>query len=158
MTEIAVSPKFAVNIVPPHAGWIEIEITFEDASFLDTFSHVWSDSMLRLVEIIAGLWQGWLDEMSVGFHTEPGFFELFFTSVDQNIILRIDEYPDAMFHVAHKRKVVFEAREDRKRMCLTFWRAFRKMQSQLTPEEFLKQWHYPFPLKQVELLTELIKA
>jgi hypothetical protein len=147
-----------VNILPPHHGCIDIDITYGDSHFHEMFSHVWSDSMFTLVGIIMGLCQGRTDEMSVGFHTEPGLFEIFFTSIDNDVILRIDEYPEAMFHVASQRKVVFEARNDRKHLCLTFWRAFRKLQSQITPETFSEHWNYPFPFQQVESLTAQINA
>lgn len=151
-------PKFAVNIAPPLHGWIDIKVQYGDAQFYDMLSHIWPDSVLQLIEIIIGLAQGRQDEMMVEFYAEPILYEWFFTSDRDEIKLRIDEYSDASFHVASQCKTIFEAYSNREEMCLTFWRAFRKLQSEITPEAYLKHWHYAFPSKQIDTLTNFIKG
>jgi hypothetical protein len=81
-------------------------------------------------------------------------------SQNDDLIVRVDEYSDVPKRpgMSSNKKIVFESQTGRKQMCLTFWRAIRKLQSQLSPEKYAEHWKHPFPFEQVESLTRLIKG
>jgi hypothetical protein len=148
---------FEIEFYTVGEGWLFLKLIHNETEFIlspDGFMH---DSMLDLVQTIASLWKGRLDEVVIEFHSVPTFYEFHFISEANDIILRIDEYPDGFHQIISKRKIAFEARDNREHLCLMIWRAIRKFQSQFSPELYTARWKHPFPFEQVESLTKLIK-
>jgi hypothetical protein len=160
MSEDSLSSKFAVNFTPPKHGWLYLQVEYGSSNLDVDFSDVFSDSMLHLIEAIEGICKGRRDELKVTFHCEPTTFEFCFNNQDDDVILLVNKFPDLpkQIGMGSNGKLVFEARGNRERICLTFWRSIRKFQSQISLEQYAQHWKHPFPVEQVDSLTKLIKG
>jgi hypothetical protein len=74
-----------------------------------------------------------------------------------------DEIEVALFRLPEVRGVggppvpVWAAKGTKAEICLPFWRALRKVFSQLSRETYESEWHHPLPAEPMERLTEAIR-
>jgi hypothetical protein len=139
-------------------GWLRITIQDDNQEVLFFPDGILADSMLDLAQALNAIWNGRSDAIMVVWYSLPQRFEFHFIPHNgDEFAFRIDEYPS--HHPDwHKRTVYFETRTTRKVLCLTFWRAIRKYQSQVSFEAYARYMKHPFPAEAVARLTAAIQT
>ncbi len=115
------------------------------------------DALLDTVQAITAIWNGRRDEVVVQWFDLPALIEFRFHREDDKLVLRIEEYPDGR-RVDVEKVFVLECHDNWQAMCLKFWRALRKLDSQISPEKFAECWKHPFPTEALKSLTSVIKT
>jgi hypothetical protein len=139
----------------PSARWIGMTVRCHDQEVTVIGSSTPYDSIGDLAMAMFRLAAGSPDAV-VSFNEEPMEYDLRFQERDNRIDVTLTIYPD------HRRskdigRDVLRAEASRAEVCLSFWRALRRLQTALSEEGFAEAWGYPFPARTVDRLTQLIR-
>lgn len=150
-----VPDKLTVAFDDPEHGWVGLTISRGGDGVTILSSYTPSDSFLDLTNALydLSLYSG---EAGVVWHSGSTEYELRFAKGDDVVRLEAFEYPD------HKRdagrgELLFAASGTYEGICLPFWRALRDLQGRFSEAELNARWHRPFPSKEIDDLTALLR-
>lgn len=147
--------KLRVEIGLPKNGWIQFGISHGDQAFSIDASYTPYDSITDLTHAIAKLGNG-IDAVTVSFNEEPTEFDLAFQNSGELVSLSVLSYPDCRRMTGTGCRT-FECRGPRHEICLAFWRALRRLESQISSGDFERAWRHPFPSEKLSQVTEIVR-
>jgi len=139
----------------PQHGWLPLTLRIDQQQFAIVASAVPNDSITDLAGAIALLLKGG-PEVTVFWNEEP---------VEYRFCFLVDE-EDASFALISVRGrsdtmrtdiELLRARGSKVEVCLPFWRALRRLESSMAPDEYKAAWGYRFPSTKVREITSLVK-
>ena len=136
-------------------GWVGLTIGQGEEPLTIVASYTLSDSFLDLTNALYNL----LCYRVGGFviwHEEPAQTEMRFSISGEEIELEVCFFSDHHrdYGRGERELVITGSYEE---ICLPFWRALRNLQGRFSAEELEARWHRPFPWKEIDLLTAVIK-
>lgn len=150
--------RFFVAIEPPEHGWMRMILRARGAQAAEIDgSYTPNDWVGDLVSAVTYLAKGGT-EASVGIALEPGLVTLRFEQVDV--------VPDEVRFTArrHENKGatgkgsrILTDDIQRGELCVTFWRAFRRLASQIDAAAYEEAWGHPFPAAKIEELGPFVR-
>jgi hypothetical protein len=152
---MAAERKLKVSFDEPEHGWIAITISADDERFMLIPSHVPYDSITELAAALNKILEGY-SEAVVRWNEEPAEYEFVFRVSEG--ALNLDVYEVDRIQGGIRRNSVFSLSEPRDRLLISFWRALRELQGRYDPSEYERRWKEPFPTREMEVLTQRIKA
>jgi hypothetical protein len=147
--------KLKVAFDDPEHGWVGLTFSRGGESATIVASYTPSDSFLDLTDALYNLSQ-YSGEAKVIWHSGPTEYELRFAKEGGVIRLAALEYPDHL-RDAGRGELFFEASGTYDEVCLPFWRALRDLQGRFSEAELNARWHRPFPSKEIDNLTALLR-
>ena len=141
-----------------HIGWIGFRVLNNEKLIIqDSFSYTPYDSLGDLIDILDIMWKSVFEvHKIVILHNEPKEYELSFSKKDDVISLEIRHYEDNR-RMSPPHEPLFYITGDYKKICLPFWRALRRLQSEHTAEELSRKWKRSFPVLELDELTRNLK-
>ncbi len=121
-------------------------------------SHAPNDSLVDLIEGLTAMLAGSnSDHITVRWNCEPEEFDFVFVTEDGNVAFAVTRYPD------HRRapdagREVFAHSDTKLNVCLPFWRELRGLQRRADTDVFAQNWRRPFPQREMQNFTKLIRA
>ena len=152
---MAAERKLKVSFDEPEHGWIAITISADDERFMLIPSHVPYDSITELAAALNKILEGY-SEAVVRWNEGPAEYEFVFRVSEG--ALNLDVYEVDRIQGGIRRNSVFSLSEPRDRLLISFWRALRELQGRYDPSEYERRWKEPFPTREMEVLTQRIKA
>jgi hypothetical protein len=148
--------KLNVSFENPEHGWVGLTISQGEESLKIIASYTPSDSFLDLTNALYNL-RCYRVGGVVAWHEEPAETELRFSISGDEVEL------DVYFFSDHRRDYgrgerVLAITGSYEEICTPFWRALRSLQGRFSAEELDARWHRPFPCKEIDLLTTIIKG
>lgn len=119
----------------------------------EAFSYIYP-SLDQLCDALTDLAHG-VQVRQVVFLLEPEELELSFTPRDTLVNIHIERSPARSSPV---RETVFEHLDEPAPIVLTFWRALRRLQTTLQPDEFRANWRSGFPEHEMSALTSIVEV
>jgi hypothetical protein len=117
------------------------------------------DSLRELIESLTALVNGNRSAKSrtVKWSCEPDELDFKIVMRDETVSFKVIHYTD------HRRsrqesRVVFSLQSSRLEFCLSFWRALRALHRDIETDEFDRNWRRPFPLSEMQQLTEALRS
>lgn len=141
-----------IEIDKPLAGFLKINIADSSQSFSDSLSYTPDDFIYKLIETLN----------LVSLSNAKGEFVLngYSESDIHNFIFEIKE-DDILFSITRKEKegyeILFQKKEQKEKLLLTFYRAISKMKSRLSNVDYKNNWHNDFPEIKFQNLKNLLK-
>jgi len=145
--------KVAFN--DPEHGWVGLTISRGGERVTIVASYTPSDSFLDLANALHNLFL-YSGEAKVILHSGSTEYELRFSREGEVVRLEAWEYPDRL-RDAGRGERFFEASGSYEGVCIPFWRALRNLQGRFSAEELNARWHRPFPAKEIDGLTSLLR-
>jgi hypothetical protein len=139
----------------PEHGWVGLTFSRGGESVTVTASYTPSDSFLDLTDALYNLFL-YGGEAKVVWHSGPIECELRFAREGDVVRFEAYEYPDRLRDTVRGR-LFFEASGTYEGICLPFWRALRNLQGRFSETELISRWHRPFPSKEIDNLTALLR-
>jgi hypothetical protein len=152
---MAAERKLKVSFDEPEHGWIAITMTADDERFMLVPSHVPYDSITELVTALNKILEGY-SEATVRWNEEPAEYEFVFRVSEGHLNLDVCEV--TMVQGGIRRNSVFSFIGPRDQSLIAFWRALRELQGRYDPAEYERRWEEPFPTREMEVLTQRMKA
>ena len=140
--------------IPEH-GWIDIAIIQGEKEFRTDVSDVPFDPLEALIDATAKLAKG-IDDVTVTLFEEPRETELRFRRDGDYVNLTVISFPSDI-RQEKKGTTMLAAKDTHADCCLAFWRAIRRLESEIENTEFERNWSYPFPAEKLSRLTRLLK-
>jgi hypothetical protein len=147
--------KLKVAFDDPEHGWVGLTFRRGDESVTITASYTPSDSFLDLTNALYNLFL-YSGEAKVVWHSGSIEYELRFAREGDVVRLEAYEYPDHL-RDAVRGRLFFEASGMYEEVCLPFWRALRNLQGRYSEAKLTSRWHRPFPSKEIDDLTALLR-
>ena len=143
-----------VDIARPQNGWITISIDAGDQHFMESVSYTPNDFMADLVSALCLLSKGNPDATAMAY-CEPQVFSFRFSKAksEQQAVFEIV----ACSNKGGDRTACFSIRAEVTALCKSFWRAYRRLASTTTPEQYEIGMRRPFPATGVDKLGELTR-
>jgi hypothetical protein len=152
---MAAERKLKVSFDEPEHGWIAITMSAGEEQFRIIPSHVPYDSITELAIALNKILEGYAEAV-VRWNEEPAEYEFVFRVSGESLNLEICEV--ARIQGGVRRNSVFSFGGPRDQVLISFWRALRELQGRYSPSEYEKRWEEPFPTREMEVLTQRIKA
>lgn len=151
------SEKFSVSMESPQSGWMSLRLRAGEREFVAVVSHAPYDSLRELIEGLTALLEG-AGGMAVRWNAEPEEYDFELKAEDEDVLtLRV------VHHRGHRREATeartdFEFRGTRVEMCLPFWRELVGLHARSETDVFVQNWRRAFPLRELEGLTQALRA
>jgi hypothetical protein len=150
--------RFRVSFNSPQSGWMSLSLKAGEQSVVAVVSRLPYDSLRDLIESLAALLGEGRKGFNVKWSCEPD--ELDFrarATAGDRVAFKVIHYPD------HRRlrdtgRVLFSLETSRLEFCLSFWRALRALHRDIVTDEFDRNWQRPFPEREMQRLTETLRA
>src|SRR5215813_9867851 len=152
---MAAERKLKVSFDEPEHGWIAITMIADDERFMLVPSHVPYDSIAELARALNKILEGY-SEAVVRWNEEPAEYEFVFRGNER--ALNIDVYEVTTGPGGIRRSSIFGFIGPRDQLLIAFWRALRELQGRYDPSEYERRWKEPFPTREMEVLTQRMKA
>jgi hypothetical protein len=152
---MAAERKLKVSFDEPERGWIAITMIADDGRFMLVPSHVPYDSVAELAQALNKILEGY-SEAVVRWNEEPAEYEFVFRVSEGHLNLDVYEVTTAQGGI--RRNSVFNFIGPRDQSLIAFWRALRELQGRWDPSEYERRWKEPFPTREMEVLTQGMKA
>src|SRR4051812_38845191 len=152
---MTIPDKLKVVFDDPENGWVGLTIAHEGERVTINASYTPSDSFLDLADALYNLFQ-YSGEAKVIWHSGPLEYELRFAKEGDVVRFGVYEYPDHL-RDAGRGELFFEASGTYRGICLPFWRALRDLQGRFSEGELNARWHRPFPSKEIDALSALLR-
>lgn len=146
--------KMKVCLGPPESGWLRVELSLDDQVYKFHPSYVPYDSITELVSALLKILTGY-DKAIVRWNDEPVEREFVFDVAGERIDFRV--YLINETAIEKQREEVFSFSGSVYEVIRPFWKALRDMESMQSLEEYEKQWHRPFPEREIMELTKRVK-
>jgi len=140
----------------PEHGWVGLTISRGGEAVTIITSYTPNDPFLDLTNALYNLFL-YDGEAKVVLHYGSNEYELRFLREGDVVRLDVYEYPDRLRGVGRGERF-FEASGSYEDICLPFWRALRNLQGRFSEEELNARWHRPFPSKEINGLTALLRG
>jgi hypothetical protein len=150
-----VHDKLKVAFDDPEHGWVGLTISRGSDTVTINISYTPNDSFLELANALYNLFL-YSGEAKVIYHAGSTEYELRFTKEGGLVRLEAYEFPDRR-RDAGRGERFFEAAGSYEDICLPFWRALRNLQGRFSEDELNARWHRPFPSKEIDSLTGLLR-
>jgi hypothetical protein len=147
--------KLKVVFDDPEHGWVGLTISHGEQSVTILASYTPSDSFHELTNALYDLFL-YSGEAKAVWHSGPVEYELRFAREGDVVRCEVNEYPDHL-RDAGRGTLFFEASGSYEEICLPFWRALRGLQGRFPEAELNARWHRPFPSKEVDGLSALLR-
>jgi hypothetical protein len=147
--------KLKVSFDEPEHGWIAITMSADDEQFMLIPSHTPYDSITELAVALNKILEGY-SEATVRWNEEPAEYEFVFRVSEG--ALNLDVYEVTTVQGGIRRNSVFNFIGPRDQLLISFWRALRELQGRYDPSEYERRWQEPFPTREVEVLTQRMRA
>jgi len=146
-----------LDIELPVHGWALVRLTAPDVSLEFSASYTPRDSITDLARAASALLAG-VPTTAVIWNTEPTEFEFDFQTSGERVELEIRKFPD--FRRGGRRSGVPVARikSDAPTVARAVWRALRRLEGRMPPEEFAVAWRHQFPRDSVDRLGIGLRA
>jgi len=152
---MAAERKFKVSFDEPVHGWIAITISIGEEEFRLIPSHTPYDSITELAVALNKILEGY-SEAVARWNEEPAEYEFVFRVCGES--LNFDICDVARIQGGVRRIPVFSFGGPRNQLLIPFWRALRELQGRYDPSEYERRWNESFPTREMEVLTQRIKA
>lgn len=144
-----------VELGVPESGWARLSVSHDDQAFSIDASYTPYDWVADLTQAVAMIAKG-IDEATVSMCEEPCEYDMEFRRADELVSVSIISYPD------HRRPARTGRREfgyqgPLLQVCLAFWRALRRLESQVSSADFERAWRHPFPSEKLQELTQIVQ-
>jgi len=135
---------------------MSFELSAGEQSLIDAVCYTPYDSLADLIRALSTLL---VDdtELTVKWAYEPDEADFNFKARGDEAELEVKWYKNHLRSEGTGERVFFW-RGSRLDLCQPFWRALRGIQSDLEVDEFTRNWRREFPARELEQLTEDIKA
>jgi len=147
-------PHLKVRFDEPEHGWIGLSLATSDEvhHYNCSYAGLGAGTFEQLTRALLALTdqQG---RYQVEWFYNPDCLRLVFTREEDQIELVV-AHVDNPFTVPIETFGWFQLRGTYDEICLPFWRALRTLQGLYPEAEFKARWHYPFPTRQLALLTQ----
>lgn len=147
--------RLKVAFDDPEHGWVGLTIGRGSESVTIIASYTPRDSFLDLADALYNLYL-YSGETKVIWHSGSTEYELRFGREGNEVRLEAWEYPDRL-RDAGRGERFFEASGSYEDVGLPFWRALRNLQGRFSAEELNRRWHRPFPARELDGLTSLLR-
>jgi len=145
--------KLIVAFDEPSDGWLRIELGYEGHLLAEPFSHIYptlGELCGALCDLVAGH-----GGRRVVFLLEPAELVLAMTPLDgRTARIGVRLFKDRSR--TSDGDLVFEFVGERHEIVLAFWRALRRLQTDLSDSDFEERWRAPFPKLEMASLTECL--
>ena len=148
--------RLKVAFDDPEHGWVGLTIGHGDESVTVNASYTPGDSFLDLSDALYNLFL-YSGEAKVVWHAGSAEYGLRFGREGDAVGLESREYPDRL-REAGRGVRLFGASGSYEDICIPFWRALRNLRGRFSAEELNTRWHRPFPAKEVDGLTWLLRG
>jgi hypothetical protein len=152
-----VTASFKVEFDAPLHGWIELSLSSAEMEYKETFSHIYPSLQSLCCSLC---------DVATGARARPvvlllgaAELELTFSPIEEDFLeLQLLCYADHLRPPTERRepRTEFHARASRSEIVLAFWRALRRLETSVSPEEWLARWREPFPAREMISLTGLV--
>jgi hypothetical protein len=134
--------KLTVTFDEPGHGWSRLQLHSDEAQLSEPFSHIYP-TLRELCGALCDLLTGHTSRPVV-FLLEPAELELTLTPLDDAMTrLRLRMFESRLR--TSDVDAVFEFQGEATEIALAFWRALRRLQTDLPEADFEKGWREPFP-------------
>lgn len=147
--------KLEVTFSPPSNGWVGLDLRVGDQRLSENLSHIFP-GLRDLCSGLCDVMNGAASRPAV-FYLEPAQLELRISpEASDRWRFTASVFPDRRRHAPAAAAIVavFPAAI----IVLTFWRALRRLETSLSPEEFASRFRDPFPSLEMASLTKLLDA
>jgi hypothetical protein len=147
--------KLEVSFDLPSDGWVGLDLRVGDQHLFESVSHIYPG----LRDLCAGLCDVLNDAPSrpIVLYLEPAELELLISPESSDLWrLTASIFPDR--RRSSPTSPTISAALPAATIVLAFWRALRRLQTSLSPEEFAARFREPFPSLEMASLTELLEA
>ncbi len=144
-----------VELGLPESGWMRLSVLHGDHSFSIDAAYTPYDWLTGLAHAVSKVAAG-IDEVTVPLAEGPGEWDFAFHGACDRISVRITSFPDHSRMLGTGRRE-FEFQGSRLDVCLAFWRALRRLESQISSDEFERAWRHPFPAEKLEELSKIMQ-
>jgi hypothetical protein len=152
---MAAERKLKVGFDEPEHGWIAITMSADGEPFMLVASHVPYDSITELAQALNKILEG-CSEATVHWNEEPAEYEFAFRRNEE--VLNLDVYGLTRVQGGIRRASVFNFIGPCDQTLIAFWRVLRELQGRYDPSEYERRWKEPFPIREMEVLTQRMKA
>lgn len=151
--------SFTIAFDTPEHGWLRLSLHGAGTAFDEFFSHIYPALQTLCCSLC---------DAASGAHARPVLFllepaELEMTLADgpeDSLIVEVVRYR------SHRRPPtdpragdsVFRCQGARREVLLSFWRALRRLETCLSPEEFAHRWREPFPSLEMASFTAIVRS
>jgi len=147
--------KLKISFDEPEHGWIAITMSADDERFTLVLSHIPYDSISELAAALNKILEGY-SEAIVRWNEGPAEYEFVFRVSEERLNLDVCEVTTVQGGI--RRNSVFSFIGLRDQLLIAFWRALRELQGRYDPAEYERRWKEPFPTREMEVLTQRMKA
>ena len=147
--------KLKVSFDEPEHGWIAITMIADDEKFMLVPSHIPYDSITELAAALNKILEGY-SEAIVRWNEGPAEYEFVFRDSEERLNLDVCEVTTVQGGI--RRNSVFSFIGLRDQLLIAFWRALRELQGRYDPAEYERRWKEPFPTREMEVLTQRMRA
>jgi hypothetical protein len=145
--------KLEVSFDAPSDGWVGVDLRIGDQHLFANVSHIYPglrDLCAGLCDVVNGV-----ASRPIVLYLEPSELELRF-SPESSDRWRFTAtiFPDRLRSALPP---MITAALPSAGTVITFWRALRRLQTSVNPEDFATRFREPFPLLEMDSLTELLR-
>lgn len=138
--------NFRIDLSPPQNGWIAIEVQAGEQHFSESVSYTPNDFIAELVSALCLLSKGSPEAAALAFSEPTTYHFRFWRQANANLVQF--EIQDAKTPAKPLLTMCMASEE----LCQSFWRAFRRLASVTTPDQYQTAMRRPFPSSGVETL------
>lgn len=148
--------KLRVEFDDPSDGWVSLTLTLGSRQVTMIVSYTPHDSFLDLIDALHNLFL-YDGERKIIWNGEPIEYELQFARSGGLVSLEVFAFPD------HRRGIkpatsLLRAKGSYDEVAIPFWKGLRDLQGRFTAEELSARWHRPFPAKETDDLTAILRS
>jgi hypothetical protein len=146
---------FSVQFGMPRNGWMLINLSKEDAELAIAASYIFhEDAPMELVRSLSNVLLKKPLASVIWFlgRSEPDSCHFEFKTENDKTVFQVNEPKPHGKVETH-----FELEMPSFELVLVFWRGLRCLQSQILHNDFQEGWHFPFPEKELDKLTEQLR-
>ena len=148
--------KLKVAFDDPGDGWVRLTVSAGSEAVVIIASYTPYDSFLDLVNALYNLFH-YDGEAKVIWNAGPVEYELQFAKTGRLVSLAVLEFPDRR-RGQHAGQASFIASGSYEDIAIPFWRALRNLQGRFTADDLNARWHRPFPWKEIDNLTLVLRT
>ena len=147
--------RLKVEFDDPSHGWLMLTLEINGHQYRVVFSHIYP-TLERLCDLLSDTWSGRDCRRLATFLEEPAEVDATVRPMPEGRCrVSFVRFPD------HRRTLepgepLVEFDGTPKEVVLPFWRALRRLQAALPPEQFTARWREPFPESAMAALTALV--
>jgi hypothetical protein len=139
----------------PVNGWMGFDLQMADNRHTFWVSYTPNDFLDEIVTALSLAAKG-IAGIALA-HTEPTVIELAFSPDRQSDLhsLKVTEYPDWGRRIGHNRPLL-AVQGSTESVVVPFWRSLRRLQSEVTPDEYRERMRREFPTEHVHNLSKIL--